>query len=163
MVAALALALLLAGVCVFVFGFVLQEESRGLPGGMPGVDRVREWFSARRALPRAAQGWLWVQRALGEGVRGAARALSAARDRRRLAVEARQRSGQARARTARIRFDQAFEQTAPELAGPSERTVLPGAVAPKSSRIVAAVELAILIAVTGGIVAAVIFGAAHVM
>src|SRR5437588_8299259 len=104
MVAALALAFLLAAVCVFVFGFVLVEESGGARSAVPGVDRFRDWLSTS-GVPRAAHAWLRLRRALAGAARGVARATFELRDRRRLAVEVRRRSRQAGAGTARVRFD----------------------------------------------------------
>src|SRR5439155_11893258 len=96
---------------------------------------------------------VWLElRSLGGWI---ARTLAATRERRRAAVEERERS-------ARINFERTFFQTSP----------LPGIVARqgsfaepgrRSSKLAAAIELMLLIAGSGGVVAGAIFGVSHVL
>jgi hypothetical protein len=164
--AALVLALLLAAVTAFVWGFVLQEDTRAVRhgwarvAGLPGRLRQAEatspfWQGVGRWSARVAHGaeLAWMDlRAFGGWI---ARTVAVARERRRGAVEERERS-------ARVNFERTFFQTAP----------LPSTAAlqssfaepePRSSRLVAAIELTLLIAISGGVVAGAIFGVSHVL
>src|SRR5436190_4426796 len=125
--AALVLALVLAAVTAFVWGFVLQEDTRAVRHGwtrvaeLPGRLRHAEatspfWQGVGRWSARLAHAAdrVWLElRSLGGWI---ARTLAATRERRRAAVEERERS-------ARINFERTFFQTSP----------LPGIVARQGS------------------------------
>src|ERR1051325_7068020 len=169
--AALVLALLLAAVTAFVWGFVLQEDSRAVRSGWSRVagfpGRLRHGGATGGLGPAIAPfghavggtspGLAHGAERLGRGLRSCAASIARMaeiiRDRRRVAAEE-------RARISRLNFEQTFFQTA---AAPVEvvREYAPAAALgepqPGASRIVAAVELILLIAIAGGFVAGAIF------
>ena len=177
--AALVLALVLAAVTAFVWGFVLQEDSRavrsgrsrvaGLPGRLRHSDSTTGLGPAvsslghavERTSLRVAHGAERVGHGLRSFVEWIARLVGTIRDRRRVAAEERER-------TARLNFEQTFFLTAPVPGGVAGPTAIAPATAfaepqPRQSRIVAALELMLLIAIAGGIVAGATFGASHVL
>jgi len=87
--------------------------------------------------------------------RMARRAVSEARARREIVAEARRR------RAARASFEQTFEATVPLELDPAQ--LRPAVFERRASRVLAALELALLIAVAGGLVAGALFGAGHVL
>ena len=165
--AALVLALLLAAVTAFVWGFVLQEDTRAVRhgwarvAGLPGRLRHAEatspfWQGVGRWSARVAH-WIervWMDlRALGGWI---ARTVAVVRERRRAAAEERERS-------ARINFERTFFQTSSPPSTAARQASFAAEPEPRGSRLLAAIELMLLIAISGGVVAGAIFGASHML